>query len=201
VEFPSRSSVAIVGKSGIGKSTLLHLLGGLDRPSGGSILYDGLDIAGLSGDDLSAFRGRRVGFIFQFHHLLPEFTARENVAMPLVIAGLPERDANERAQAMIARVGLSDRADHLPGQLSGGEQQRVAIARAVVGNPAVVLADEPTGSLDVHTARGVRELLAEIHQESESTLVAVTHSMEFARTMDLVMEMAPGGALSPVDGR
>ena len=194
-EFPERGSVAIVGRSGIGKSTLLHLLGGLDLPSGGSVFFDDVELGRLSGDDLSRFRGRHVGFIFQFHHLLPEFTALENTAMPLIIADIGEREAEDRAAQMLDRVGLSNRSTHRPGELSGGEQQRVAIARALVTEPSVVLADEPTGNLDVHTAQSIQNLLLEINRERGSLLVVVTHSAELARAMDRTAEMQPGGAL------
>lgn len=196
VEFPEDQSIAIVGRSGIGKSTLLHLLGGLDRPSTGQILFDGQDIAALSNDALSEFRGRHVGFIFQFHHLLPEFSALENVAMPLIIAGVPEHSALDQARAVLDRVGLSDRVEHIPGKLSGGEQQRVAIARAVVAKPRVILADEPTGNLDVSTAREAQQLLLDINRELHNTLIVVTHSAELADSMDSVVEMQPGGRLT-----
>lgn len=196
-EFPEQGTIAIIGRSGIGKSTLLHLLGGLDVPTTGHVYYDGLDIAGLNSDDLSAFRGKTVGFIFQFHYLLPEFSALENIAMPLVIGGVSEREAAERAGEMLVRVGLDHRSSHLPSQLSGGEQQRVAIARALVARPAVLLADEPTGSLDVRTAAEVRDLLFEIQREVGSTMITVTHNLELAKDMDIQLEMAPGGALTP----
>jgi lipoprotein-releasing system ATP-binding protein len=159
------------------------------------VWYDSVDLAGLSGDELSAFRGQHVGFIFQFHHLLPEFSALENVALPLIIAGTSERVATERARAMLARVRLEDRCEHRPGQLSGGEQQRVAIARALVGEPAVVLADEPTGNLDVATAGAVQELLLTMNRELGNLLVVVTHSADLARSLDRTVEMQPGGAL------
>jgi lipoprotein-releasing system ATP-binding protein len=196
VEFPERGSVAIVGRSGIGKSTLLHLLGGLDVPTSGGIWYGDTELGSLGNDELSAFRGRYVGFIFQFHHLLPEFTALENVAMPLLISGEGEIQAERRAGEMLERVALSSRADHRPGALSGGEQQRVAIARALVGRPAVVLADEPTGNLDVETANGVQELLLTMNRELGNLLVVVTHSRELAAAMDRTAEMEPGGKLS-----
>ena len=196
VEFPEDRSIAIVGRSGIGKSTLLHLLGGLDRPSTGQILFDGQDIAALSNEALSDFRGSNVGFIFQFHHLLPEFSAAENVAMPLIISGLIESAALEQAHAVLDRVGLADRKEHIPGKLSGGEQQRVAIARAVVAKPRVILADEPTGNLDVATAREAQQLLLEINRELHNTLIVVTHSSELADAMDSVVEMQPGGKLT-----
>lgn len=196
MEFPEDRSIAVVGRSGIGKSTLLHLLGGLDRPNSGSILFDGVDIASLSNDALSEFRGRNVGFIFQFHHLLPEFSAVENVAMPLIISGMAERAALKQAQEVLERVGLTDRMEHIPGKLSGGEQQRVAIARAVVAKPRVILADEPTGNLDVRTAREAQQLLLDINRELHNTLIVVTHSNELADAMDSVVEMQPGGKLT-----
>lgn len=195
-EFPEAASIAIVGRSGIGKSTLLHLLGGLDTPSSGEILFDGEDIAKLSGDALSEFRGRNVGFIFQFHHLLPEFTAVENVAMPLIISGVAERKALSEARDLLERVGLATRLDHIPGKLSGGEQQRVAIARAVVTRPRAILADEPTGNLDMATAKECQDLLSEINKELRNTLIVVTHSAELAGAMEVVLEMQPGGGLA-----
>lgn len=195
-DFPASGAVAIVGRSGTGKSTLLHILGGLDRPSGGSVLYDDVELSALAGDELALFRGRNVGFVFQFHHLLPEFSALENVAMPLIIAGLPDGDATKRATAMLDRVGLASRMKHRPGELSGGEQQRVAIARAVVSNPRVVLADEPTGNLDVETSRDIQRLLLEINRELSNVLIVVTHSLEIARNMDVTLEMSPGGTLA-----
>ncbi|MBN8550546.1 MAG: ABC transporter ATP-binding protein [Deltaproteobacteria bacterium] len=196
IDFPEDCSIAVVGRSGIGKSTLLHLLGGLDRPSSGEILYDEQNIAALSNDALSEFRGRNVGFIFQFHHLLPEFSALENVAMPLIILGTPEAQALEQARAVLDRVGLSERLEHVPGKLSGGEQQRVAIARAVVAQPRIILADEPTGNLDLSTARDAQQLLLEINRELHNTLIVVTHSAELANAMDSVVEMQPGGGLT-----
>jgi lipoprotein-releasing system ATP-binding protein len=189
--------VAIVGRSGIGKSTLLHLLGGLDVPSKGSISLAGVNVGSLSTDDRAAFRGRTVGFVFQFHHLLPEFTAQENVAMPLIIRGVGRREAHRDAAVILERVGLADRMSHRPGELSGGEGQRVAIARALVGKPPILLADEPTGSLDVTTAEEVRRLFGEVSREDGRLTVVVTHSKELAKSMDVVYEMLPGGALVP----
>ena len=195
-DFPAAGSISIVGRSGVGKSTLLHLLGGLDRPDGGSIMYDGVDLAALPAEELSVFRGRHVGFVFQFHHLLPEFSAIENVAMPLVILGSAEKQAAERAEEVLLRVGLEDRLSHRPGQLSGGEQQRVAIARAIVTRPAVLLADEPTGNLDLNTAREVQDLLLEINGELNNIMIIVTHNLELARAVGVMFEMLPGGRLS-----
>ncbi len=193
--FPERGTVAIIGRSGIGKSTLMHLLGGLDTPSSGQVLYGSQDLSALGSDARAAFRARHVGFIFQFHHLLPEFSALENVAMPLLMVGTPEADARSEASALLARMGMRARESHLPSQLSGGEQQRVAIARALINRPRVVLADEPTGNLDVKTAGEVQALLLEMNRELQNTIIMVTHSEELAHTMDVVVEMLPGGAL------
>lgn len=196
--FPQSGSVAIIGRSGIGKSTLMHLLGGLDVPSSGSVMYDDVNVSGMPSDERAAFRARKVGFIFQFHHLLPEFSALENVAMPLTIVGIPDNEAYSSAQSLLERMGLSDRVRHLPSQLSGGEQQRVAIARALIARPRVVLADEPTGNLDVQTAADVQQIMLEMNRELKTTLIIVTHNHELARTMDVVVEMMPGGELVPV---
>lgn len=197
-DFPDSGTVSIVGRSGVGKSTLLHVLGGLDRPTHGNIVLAGQDLTALSADQLAALRGEKVGFIFQFHHLLPEFSALENVAMPLIIAGLDEQEALRRARDVLCRVGLLDRIDHRPGELSGGEQQRVAIARAIVSRPKLILADEPTGNLDAVTARLVQNLLLDIQKELGSLLVIVTHSAELASAMQVKLEMRPGGGLFPV---
>lgn len=197
--FPERGSVAIIGRSGIGKSTLMHLLGGLDVPSQGTVRYDERSISAMSSDERAAFRARKVGFIFQFHHLLPEFSALENVAMPLTIAGVSDDEAWEVSARLLQRLGLKNREGHRPSQLSGGEQQRVAIARALVAAPRVVLADEPTGNLDVQTAGDVQTILMEMNRELQNTLIVVTHSHELARTMDVVVEMLPGGGLRAVE--
>ncbi len=193
--FPEQGSVAIIGRSGIGKSTLMHLLGALDVPTSGTISYGGVAVSGWSPDARAAFRAKNVGFIFQFHHLLPEFSAIENVAMPLIMMGQPEEESLREAATLLHRMGLQSRENHLPSQLSGGEQQRVAIARALVTKPRVVLADEPTGNLDVATAAQVQEMLLEMNRELKNTLIIVTHNNELARSMDLVVEMLPGGAL------
>ena len=161
-------------------------------------MYDSTDVSGLSVDARARFRATTVGFIFQFHHLLPEFSARENVTMPLIIGGVIEDEAVERAEYFLRLMGLTNRMDHLPSQLSGGEQQRVAIARALVTEPRVVLADEPTGNLDVKTAEEVQELLLESNRRLESTLIVVTHNTELARNMDMAVEMLPGGNLVSV---
>lgn len=194
-KFASCEHIAIMGCSGVGKSTLLHLLGGLDSPTSGSVRIGLQDLAELDADGRSDFRAKSIGFIFQFHHLLPDFSALENVAMPLYIQGLPEAEAEEQAQKLLERTGLGSRLKHRPGELSGGEQQRVAVARALVNRPTVVLADEPTGSLDQKTGLVVQELLREICRELKATLIVVTHSVELARSFDRVLEMESGGKL------
>jgi lipoprotein-releasing system ATP-binding protein len=193
--FPDRGSVAIIGRSGTGKSTLMHLLGGLDAPTSGTVRYGDVLVSSLSSDERAAFRAKNVGFIFQFHHLLPEFNARENVALPLIMNGVSDADAQQRAAELLEKVGLSHRSAHLPSQLSGGEQQRVAIARALVARPKVILADEPTGNLDIVTASEIQQLLLNMNREYQSTLIIVTHNHELARSLDVVVEMLPGGAL------
>lgn len=193
--FPKSGSVGIIGRSGIGKSTLLHLLGGLDRPTSGSVRYGDVVLSELGSDERAAFRAKNVGFIFQFHNLLPEFTAIENVAMPLLMVGESESTAHAKGRELLARMGLDARKDHLPSQLSGGEQQRVAIARALVTRPAVVLADEPTGNLDVSTAAEVQALLLEMNRELGNVLIIVTHNQELAKSLSKVVEMMPGGEL------
>jgi len=184
--------VAIVGASGVGKSTLLHVLGGLDAIDGGSVVIDGVDLRAMKPDDLVAFRNRHVGFVFQFHHLLPEFTALENAGMPLRIARRPARDREARATLLLARVGLSERLDHKPGMLSGGEQQRVAIARALAMEPSVLLADEPTGDLDEHTAESLHALLREMHRERGLTSIIATHNPRLAAACDRVLRLEEG---------
>jgi lipoprotein-releasing system ATP-binding protein len=173
-------SLAILGVSGAGKSTLLHILGGLEQPSAGTVRYGGSDLYALQPEALAEFRNRNVGFVFQFHHLLPEFSALENAMLPCLLAGQPRRRARERARELLAAVGLSARMDHRPGKLSGGERQRVAIARALAMSPPLLLADEPTGNLDPHTAEAVEELLLRLNAESGTSLVLVTHNEKLA---------------------
>ena len=191
--------VAIVGASGVGKSTLLHLLGGLDRLDSGAINVGETDLTALSEDALTAFRNRHVGFVFQFHHLLGEFTALENAAMPLRIARCGEADAKARATVVLERLSLGDRLAHRPSMLSGGEQQRVAVARALVTEPSVLLADEPTGDLDERTADALHVLLREMHRERQLSSVIATHNMQLARSCDRVLRLE-GGRLVPAEG-
>jgi len=181
--------LAIVGPSGIGKSTLLHLLGGLDRPDSGTIVVDDRDVTSMSNDDLAKFRNRNVGFVFQFHHLLPEFTAEENVAMPGWIGRMQSGEAVRKARGLLDELGLTPRARHFPNQLSGGEQQRVAIARALLADPLLFLADEPTGNLDLETSERVFELMRACHAKRGLTSVIVTHNPELAARCDRVFEM------------
>ena len=184
--------VAIMGASGVGKSTLLHLLGGLDRADAGTIRVGEHVITEVAGPDLVAFRNRRVGFVFQFHHLLPEFSAVENAEMPLRIARLPLTEARPRATQLLTRVGLVDRLDHRPGMLSGGEQQRVAVARALVNQPALLLADEPTGDLDEGTADAMHELLRDMHREFGLTAILATHNPRLAEQCDRILRLEGG---------
>ena len=186
--------VAIVGASGVGKSTLLHLLGGLDRADRGSIVVAGVDLMSLPDDRMVAFRNRHVGFVFQFHHLLPEFTALENAEMPMRIARIPISDARPRADEFLRRVGLGDRLGHRPGMLSGGEQQRVAVARALVMRPSVLLADEPTGDLDEATAESLHQLLREMHRDFGLTSVIATHNSRLAARCDRILRLEGGPA-------
>lgn len=185
-------SVAIVGPSGVGKSTLLQLLGALDRPTAGEILYDGVSLARLDNGQVARFRNQTVGFIFQFHHLLPEFTALENVMMPLLVARRKRSEALEIAASLLREVGLEARLQHRPGQLSGGEQQRVAIARALAVGPKVILADEPTGNLDTKTGEAAYELLRRLNRERGLTLIVVTHNEGLARRLNRVVSMLDG---------
>jgi lipoprotein-releasing system ATP-binding protein len=184
--------IAVVGASGAGKTTLMHILGGLDRPGSGSVRYDGRDIFALKGEALDTFRNRTIGFVFQFHQLLPEFSALENTMFPALIAGRSFREAAEPARRLLEEVGLGARLTHKPGELSGGEQQRVAIARALVMEPQVLLADEPTGNLDSGTSDEIYHLLREVHAARGLTMIIVTHSAVLAGRMDRVIPMADG---------
>jgi len=191
--------VAIVGASGSGKSTLLHLLGALDTPSDGTVLLDGHPYSELSAEALAAVRNRKIGFVFQFHHLLREFTALENVMMPLLIAGDDEDRARSRAEELLAAVGLAGRMSHRPAALSGGEQQRAAVARALAADPLVVLADEPSGNLDNANSERLHQLFARLSREFETALVVVTHNRQLASRADRVLSLE-GGHLVPLSG-
>ncbi|MGB7573703.1 MAG: ABC transporter ATP-binding protein [Thermodesulfobacteriota bacterium] len=193
--FSQSEKVAIVGASGVGKTTLLHVLGTLDRPTSGKILYEGKDIYTLNAKSLALFRNREIGFVFQFHHLLPEFNALENTMMPCLIQGIPKEESVSRAEAILTLVGLKERLSHKPGELSGGEQQRVAVARALVLEPKVLLADEPTGNLDTKTGESVFDLLQELNQIKGVTLIVVTHNLRLAEKLSRQIQLIDGRAL------
>jgi lipoprotein-releasing system ATP-binding protein len=184
--------IAVVGASGAGKTTLMHLLGGLDRPSSGSVHFADKNIFHYSSQELDAFRNRSIGFVFQFHQLLPEFSALENVMMPALIGRSPAKQAESRASEILTAVGLGHRLDHKPGQLSGGEQQRVAIARSLIMSPQLLLADEPTGNLDSTTSDEILALLDRLHAERDLTIIVVTHSEKVAGHMDRIVRMKDG---------
>ena len=184
--------IAVVGASGAGKTTLMHLLGGLDRPSSGSVLFAEKNIFNYSAQELDAFRNRSIGFVFQFHQLLPEFSALENVMMPALIGRSPAKQAEAKASEILTAVGLGHRLDHKPGQLSGGEQQRVAIARSLIMSPKLLLADEPTGNLDSATSDEILALLDRLHAERDLTIIVVTHSEKVAGHMDRIIRMVDG---------
>ncbi len=190
--LPAGDILAVVGESGSGKSTLLHLLGGMDRPDQGTVRVEGTDIYRLPSAELAGFRNRKIGFVFQFHHLLPEFSALENLVVPQLIMGRNRRAAAEAAALLLQEVGLEKRARHRPAELSGGEQQRVALARALVTNPDLLLADEPTGNLDGRTAGAIEELLMEIHARRGLTILLVTHSEKLARACRRLMRLENG---------
>jgi lipoprotein-releasing system ATP-binding protein len=192
-------AVAITGASGAGKSTLLHLLGALDRPTGGEVLVGGREVSLLAEDELAEVRNRHIGFVFQFHHLLREFTALENVMMPTLLSGVGYAEAERRARALLAEVGLAARETHKPRQLSGGEQQRVAVARALVNEPLVLLADEPSGNLDTQTSERLHDLLFGLRAERELSLVVVTHNPDLARRADRILRLQDG-RLQPATG-
>jgi len=192
LELEAATTTALVGASGAGKSTLLHLLGALDRPSAGTVCFRGDDIFRKNDRELASFRNRSIGFVFQFHHLLPEFTALENVMMPALIARVPRDEARSMAEELLTDVGLAQRLSHRPGELSGGEQQRVAIARALVMSPALLLADEPTGNLDMKTSDGVHAVLDDLQKKKGLTLVVVTHNERLAAAMGRTVRLVDG---------
>jgi len=190
--------IAVTGASGSGKSTFLHLVGGVDTPDSGTIIIAGQDISHLDKSALARFRNRHVGFVFQFHHLLPEFSALENVMFPLLLRGMSRSEALPSAMKLLEEAGIADRGEHRPGELSGGEQQRVAVARALAGNPSLLLADEPTGNLDVYTAETIHRLLIEVHTRHQLTSIIVTHNARLAHLCDVEYRMI-GGRLVPAD--
>mgnify|MGYP003814263591 CR=1 FL=1 len=192
IEVSEREIVSIVGSSGAGKSTLLHIIGTLDKPDSGSILYDGTDISGWGEERMAGFRNQSIGFVFQFHHLLPEFTALENVCIPAFIAGIPRKEAEQKAKHILDLLNLSDRLEHKPSALSGGEQQRVAVARALVNGPRIVLADEPSGNLDSASAKELHRLFFRLRDEIGQTFVIVTHNLELASMADRTISMKDG---------
>ena len=196
-EIAAGEVVAIIGASGAGKSTLLHLLGALDSPTGGDVLVGGRPVAGLTDEELADVRNHHVSFVFQFHHLLREFTALENVMMPALIAGMSSREASERASSLLLSVGVDHRESHKPNQLSGGEQQRVAVARALVNEPLVLLLDEPSGNLDTETSERLHDLLFRLRERQALSMVIVTHNRQLAARADRILELT-GGRLQPV---
>jgi lipoprotein-releasing system ATP-binding protein len=192
LEIKQAEVVAIVGASGAGKTTLLQLLGTLDKPSEGKIFINETEVASLSDKKLSAFRNKNIGFVFQFHHLLPEFTAIENITLPALIAGTAKKDAEQRANELLNLLGVSARADHKPSELSGGEQQRVAVARALINSPAVILADEPSGNLDTNNAHDLHQLFFDLRKQLNQTFVIVTHNNDLANMSDRKIVMQDG---------
>lgn len=192
VNIQKGSITSIVGSSGSGKSTLLHILGGLDKPDSGSVFWGDLEISKLNADQLADFRNNNIGFVFQFHHLLPEFTALENVAMPSLIAGTSINEASERAHELLERFGVSDRSQHRPTQLSGGEQQRVSMARALMNKPSLILADEPTGNLDDTNTSIILDMLYELRDQEDVTILLITHEKTIAQRSDIILEIKNG---------
>jgi len=196
LEIEQNKITVIVGASGAGKSTLLHLLGALDRPDSGEVIYNSENIFNLSDDKLAKFRNRNIGFIFQFHHLLPEFTALENVCIPQMINGLSLNDASKKSKEILETVGLNERLDHKPAELSGGEQQRVAVARALANDPQIIFADEPTGNLDSANSEGIHQLIVDLKNKFDKTFVIVTHNSSLVNLADRIFEMKDGKIFS-----
>ena len=192
LELEKGRMLAVMGESGSGKSTFLHLAGGMEKPDQGEIVIDGSNLTSLDKSGLARFRNRKIGFVFQFHHLLPEFTALENIMFPLLLRRTLFKSAENKAKSLLKSMGLSARGHHKPGELSGGEQQRVAIARALAGNPELLLGDEPSGNLDNRTSNSIHELLLEVHREFHLTSIIVTHNPELARLCDVIMTMEDG---------
>jgi lipoprotein-releasing system ATP-binding protein len=192
LEIEANKISVIVGASGAGKSTLLHLLGGLDRPNSGKVFYEQKNIFDFKDDRLAKFRNENMGFIFQFHHLLPEFTALENISIPQMIKGISIKDAHKKSEELLRIVGLSERAEHKPAELSGGEQQRVAVARAIANNPKIIFADEPTGNLDSANSEAIHKLLFELRDNLNKTFVIVTHNPELMKLADVIFEIKDG---------
>ena len=192
LEVKKGEVVSIVGPSGCGKSTLLHILGTLDKPDTGEIVINNKNLSELSGNKLAAFRNKHIGFVFQFHHLLPEFTALENVCVPGWIAGRKTKEVQEKALSLLELLGLKDRSEHKPGELSGGEQQRVAVARALINNPSIVMADEPTGNLDSANAKELHNLFIDLRNRLQQTFLIVTHNEELAQMSDRILHMKDG---------
>lgn len=190
---------AVLGKSGVGKSTLLHILGTIDKPDSGTVHFDGTDVFSLNERELASFRNKRIGFIFQFHHLLPEFSALENVMIPAIIGGLSRRESNDRAEELLKTVGLESRMTHRPAELSGGEQQRVALARALVMRPRLIIADEPTGNLDDATSEEVHNLFSEVNSSFGVAFLVATHNMKLAGRMHRILKLEDG-KVHPVGG-
>ncbi len=184
--------IAIIGPSGVGKSTLLHIIGGLDRPTEGSVSINGHELSKMKDHELAAFRNKHVGFVFQFHHLMPEFTALENVSIPGMIAGMDDERIKERAKELLMEIGLGSRLTHRPGELSGGEQQRVAFARSLMTDPDLILADEPSGNLDLQNSKSLHDLIWNLVKEKQKTFVVVTHNQELAERADRVIELFDG---------
>lgn len=192
ISIPTSTIIAIHGPSGCGKSTLLHILGGLDRPTSGNVFWGDKEINTMNDNELARFRNQNLGFVFQFHHLLPEFTALENVFIPALVAGREKADAESRARELLSRFGLGNRADHKPSELSGGEQQRVAVARALMNNPQIILADEPTGNLDDRNTQVMLDLLFSLRDEEQVSIVLVTHDQEIVRRANIIYELGHG---------